>query len=609
MAPEALPKTKASPAKKILLIVAGAAAATWFVQQRNTTSSGPAPSDSRQSSAGPSARTRSSIANDMSVGPTLPSPGASSNAAPPTSPDSPQNEQVEKYPMIDCPNAVRPQREFPVMVSLMETRDGAQTIIEHGQHTPDGKLIFSLPHTQEDSWKLDIVLVAPDLQLTRGNTGSIDLPRQGDATPAVFYAKAGPELAAGTRVNVTALISYKKRYLARVSRDLLIEGATAGPGPIPPPNIYRGALTATQGELSGRAPPPDLTVFIIKKTATVWSPYLLSPVVGTLKDHPEFAGWFEQHAQNVALAARGAHTIPIASAATGGPAIGFGRQLYEKYAPDAFKTAFWAVAERAGNHFRTIQIYSDDPQIPWELMVPVGGSGDAQPSFLGLDYSVARWLVTDDGVIRDHPPDSEIMQKTFVVAPHYTGDRSLDGEALEIRALAQRDGYSAVNGNKTALQQLFSDPPQGIVHFAGHGMLSETSTDFAILLEDGELDTTTWRDWASPKPKNHPFFFFNACDVGQTKHSGDFVDGWAPAVLEAGASGYIGALWPVDDQVAAKFSVLFYKLLDDEMKSGSADVSATLERTRSEIYQSTRNPTALGYVLYGDTNLKFIKAR
>jgi hypothetical protein len=35
--------------------------------------------------------------------------------------------------------------------------------------------------------------------------------------------------------------------------------------------------------------------------------------------------------------------------------------------------------------------------------------------------------------------------------------------------------------------------------------------------------------------------------------------------------------------------------------------SATLERTRREIYQSTGNPTALAYVLYGDTNVKFIK--
>jgi hypothetical protein len=78
-------------------------------------------------------------------------------------------------------------------------------------------------------------------------------------------------------------------------------------------------------------------------------------------------------------------------------------------------------------------------------------------------------------------------------------------------------------------------------------------------------------------------------------------------VLAKGASGYIGALFPVDDQVAAQFSVRFYQLLQDQMRSGPADVSATLERTRREIYEKTKNPTALAYVLYGDTNLAFTR--
>jgi len=43
------------------------------------------------------------------------------------------------------------------------------------------------------------------------------------------------------------------------------------------------------------------------------------------------------------------------------------------------------------------------------------------------------------------------------------------------------------------------------------------------------------------------------------------------------------------------------------MQHGPADVSETLRRTRQEIYDG-KNPTALAYVLYGDTNLKFVRA-
>jgi hypothetical protein len=59
--------------------------------------------------------------------------------------------------------------------------------------------------------------------------------------------------------------------------------------------------------------------------------------------------------------------------------------------------------------------------------------------------------------------------------------------------------------------------------------------------------------------------------------------------------------------VAAKFAVHFYQLLQNQMQNGAANVSATLTQTRREIYQSTGNPTALAYVLYGDTNLKFVR--
>ena len=70
---------------------------------------------------------------------------------------------------------------------------------------------------------------------------------------------------------------------------------------------------------------------------------------------------------------------------------------------------------------------------------------------------------------------------------------------------------------------------------------------------------------------SHTFFFFNACDVGQAKQTGNFVEGSGPAALSEGASGYIGALWPVNDQVAAKFSVRFYQLLQEQMQHGPAD--------------------------------------
>jgi hypothetical protein len=576
MEPGQTPKENSLPVKAILFIVVGAAVLIWFILQRNSP---------RRSSVAPG----SSISNDASALP------------PPAPVTATQNEQVERYPLLDSPESASADQEIPIQVSLTEQQQGPKVDIKGGQATPEGKLIFALPATQSDTWKIDVVASGTGLLFTSGSIGSIDLPRHGDATYALFRAKAGPNISPDRKAHLLVTYWYQGRYLARIGRDIEITST-----PSEPPAMRRTVKATGGADLNDQGPEPDLTLFIKGDGITVNSRYLRANS-GSLKDARGFADWLEQNSWNLGLAARGSARLSSTPQQNKERAEGFGQLLYEKYAPDVFKSAYWALVDKLGNRFHTIQIYSDNPQIPWELMIPMR-KGSPEQGFLGLNYSIARWHVTDDGIQRDRPPGTEALQRMVVIAPHYTGARALNAEATEVQGLARLNGYSAVNGNLNALRVLLHNPPQGIVHFAGHGELSPTLGDFSILLEDGELDTTGYRRMINADSSNHPFFFFNACDVGEEKHTGNFVDGWAPAVLDAGASGYIGALFPVDDKVAADFSLQFYQHLQDEMQSGTADVSATLEQTRREIYQRTGNPTALAYVLYGDTNLRFVKA-
>jgi hypothetical protein len=598
MIPEPSPKTNAFPLKTILWIVAGAAVVIWFILQRNTAQ--PAPSGSQQSGAGPAARPNSSIANDMSAG-TATNASTSSSQVP-----EEQNQRVERYPMLDSPDEVAPEQEFHIQVSLTEEQMGPDVKVMNGQTTSDGKLVFSLPNTADNSWKLEVVLMAPGLEFTRGTAPEsfIVLPRQGDATSATFYAKAGPKAVERGVVHLLATFNYNGTYLARIGRDIQIKRpspALTSEAPVTRRTVKSsGAVTDTSAELDHPPLPPDLTLIIKGDGIEATSPYLGSET-GTMPDLKGFPEWVAQHSPG--SSGRGSEVIDPKKKSE--IADGFGQELYDHYAPELFKKAFWMLVDARGANFRTIQIYTDNPDIPWELMEPVRANGKDRLPFLGLNYSIARWHMTDG--LRERPPFSETMQKMFVIAPRYTGARTLDAEATEIQALAQLQGYNAVNGNMTALRTLFRNPPQGIVHFAGHGQLGATHGDYEILLEDGELDTTSWRGMAQDDPSSHTFFFFNACDVGQAKHTGNFVDGWGPAVLSKGASGYIGALFPVDDQVAASFSIYFYQLLAKQMEVGPADVSSILEQTRRDVYKAHNNPTALAYVLYGDTNLKFIK--
>jgi CHAT domain len=593
MKPEPSSKTNASPVKMILWIVLGAAVAIWFILQRNT---------SQTPSAGPAARSNSSLANDMSAG-TSTYPNAGSSQVP-----QQQNERVERYPMLDAPDEVALEQDFLIQVSLTEQQLTPDVQILNGE--ANGKVAFSLPHTPDNSWPIEVVLMAPGLEFTRGTTpvSSIVLPLQGNATSATFWAKAEPKAAKLGVVHLLATFNYRHDFLARIQRDIQIKGATPAPASAAPPPTrrsvkYSGAVLDTPAEFNAPAVPPDLTLIIKGDGIEVFSPYFNRPVTGTMPNLKGFPEWLAQHAP--VNAGRGTELIQDPKESREN-ADGFGQELYDNYAPGLFKKAFWMLRDAHGENFRTIQIYTDNPDIPWEYMKPVRENGRDRQPFLGLNYSVARWHMTDG--LREHPPFTQRIQKTFVIAPHYTGARTLDAEATETQALAQLDGYTPVSGNMNAMEVFFHNSPQGIVHFAGHGELNSSRGDYEILLEDGALGTQRWRSMAKDDPASQTFFFFNACDVGQARLAGNFVDGWGPAVLGKGASGYIGALFPVDDQVAASFSIYFYKLLHQQMQNGPADVSAILEQTRREVYKNTNNnPTALAYVLYGDTNLKFIK--
>jgi hypothetical protein len=100
------------------------------------------------------------------------------------------------------------------------------------------------------------------------------------------------------------------------------------------------------------------------------------------------------------------------------------------------------------------------------------------------------------------------------------------------------------------------------------------------------------------------YISINACDVGQVNRVLNFVDGWAPTVLDGGGSGFIGGLWPLSDNGAATFAARFYQGLKDALNNdGYAVVTKLLKDSRQEFFQ-TGDPTFLGCVFYGDVSLR-----
>jgi CHAT domain-containing protein len=238
-------------------------------------------------------------------------------------------------------------------------------------------------------------------------------------------------------------------------------------------------------------------------------------------------------------------------------------------------------------------------------MRPISPDGDER-EFLGVEFAVGRWHLNQSMAGMAVAPQSLSIDKLIVIAPTYKGLKSLRSQEQEIETLKQINGYQRWPGQLSDLRRLFQEFPLGMIYFAGHGSVNSTRPEiweYSIELEDGPLDVTTWRGMTNRQSNNHPLLFFNACEIGQTHRVANFIDGWAPAVLEAGASGYIGALWPVSDQGAAEFGINFYQELGQKLKLGPASVAETLQETRRKFLENG-DPTFLSYVYFGDANLK-----
>jgi hypothetical protein len=528
---------------------------------------------------------------------------------------------LPRYPTVECQDEVSDGQEFTVQVSLTEDAATPQVAVLKGADPEDkSRVRLPLPERRDvpdkDAWEVGVVILANDFRLLDASDHAVlTLPREGDSDVVSFRLKARRARPDGQPSKLFVTFWHGGTFLAKVARGVTVLGDAA-----PPEGVQQGdgAFTTIPRPVEfdyEYAPKPDLTLYVLNNLGgaregriIIDSPYL------QLSSTPFPAsvgldGWLA--AQYKAFAGMRPRD-PTAEGSVGPPASvgrermrGFGLELYKKYAPPAFKQAFWKLLKERRGEFRTIQIYTDNPTIPWELMKPVSDDG-VERDFLGLEFSVGRWHVSEIMTAAQRPPNVLLLREFVTVAPEYVGAQALPALSRELRSLASFPNYRRMPGNMAALKQLFANMPDGIIHFAGHGSAGppgEGAVYSAIELEDGKLDPVTWRGMVGGHGTTHPLFFFNACEVGRAERTANFVNGWAPAVLESGASGYIGALWPLGDSGAAEFAHIFYNSLGRGALGRRISVSDVLRLTRRE-YLKNGDPTFLAYVYYGDPNLR-----
>jgi hypothetical protein len=399
------------------------------------------------------------------------------------------------------------------------------------------------------------------------------------------------------------------------------------------------AQPATRSSVQVQADPDvaDLTIEIFKPdgnpakgsyTSRLYSPHVLSCATGP------FPIELDDDAQSFAQAIVHQVRTYASSPAVDNLLESHGRLIADKLGTGVI-TALREVAARVAPATPSVLLVSAEPYVPWELAFIDPPMDANYPQYLGAQVILGRWLRDRDlapqpPAMRDnaaaviekppvHPPSRIDVKHMAVMAGMYqaaSGLRQLP--EAEAEALALQQTYDAVPlaASLQAVKQLLDARLEHkfksiggveIIHFAGHGDYDVSNPDSAVLfLSDGmPLYAALFRS-AKYGGRQSPLFFLNACMAGIGDALLGDMGGFPGNCLKGGFGGVLGALWEIDDAIAHRLAIDFWRRALPLDGTQAEPVGKILRDMRAQyIPDPAKAPatTYLAYVYYGHPRL------
>lgn len=502
-------------------------------------------------------------------------------------------ELTKSSPPIEVDTIVR----YPSIAATGEPRAGQTLLLRIDLAAAADPATASDPITFADlpaTWRqlpIQVAISSPQLEIAAGaNEGVIlirrDLPSLACVIPAIVSA-TGEQ-----RIDVTAVFSRDDRWCGTAQRT-----------------FFAGAGARTTGVVSvaANAIAPDLTIHILRDaTVTGRLDWLLAPAIdhralvdGELRGETRLggdpAGFARAMFKVVAGTRPGEHSRVLR---------GIGEQLWE-LAPASVRAAYWQLRDGLGDGF-SIQIMTDEPSIPWELMRPVRpGAKRKDTRLLAETHPIARGLLDYPSRLRPRLPAAGAR---LTIAPDYRrrlpAMQVLHEAQHESVMLQQRFGARALRpGTSASLLKVLEEPssePVQLLHFAGHGAFDGQAVFSSLAFEDGDIRVAEIRSQDVVLGENHKtFVILNACDVGATGDVLGSVGGWAEAFAHRDFGGFLAPLWAIFDGPAR---LAMEHFLDAVFTQGKR-IGEALRDVRKEYGASSA--TFLSYIYYGDVNARF----
>lgn len=487
---------------------------------------------------------------------------------------------VTRYTDIYAPTRVTVGARFPVIVGLTRSPAGDQ----------ESRAIQA---RLNDLIRVVLTPRGPELLSEPAQTLRVE---EGDSQPVIFYLRA-------TEIGLHSVVIdfYSQSHvLTSITHTLEAQAAEVSgePGKLPGQPITIGDY---------RAPFPDLVLRVVTKdnrlTYTLHYPTTEERIIngGALRGDPEQYRY--QTIREIEQLAKGldmdGYPLDSGDLLSGMRKIGW--RLYNELFNDDMRREY---RERIHGRVRTIEIVSDEPWIPWELIRPYGDGVD--DDFLCMQYDLSRW------VSGGAAPSAEILvQSLACIAPTDSGLPEAQREAAFVRGLAnpaRRVDRSPAAARRDLVEALLTgSDPVHLWHFACHGDYDAAAPGNSPLILESDRRLRP-HDLVGPAQTrlqtDRPLVFLNACRAGQGGLALTGMGGWAKTLVQDCRVGaLIAPLWKIHDSVARHFAETFYQATQQP----GATLAAALRQARLQTRKAfPRNPTFLAYTLYAHPNARLV---
>lgn len=494
---------------------------------------------------------------------------------------------VTRYTDIYAPTRVAVGERFPIIVGLTRSPADEEAAAIQAQLNQLIRVVLT-PR-------------GPELLSEPARTLRVE---EGESEPVVFFLRA---VRVGTQ---SVLIDFYSQsdLLVSATHTLTAEeaGVVSPPGKLPTQALRVGDY---------RAPYPDLVLRVCTRdnrlTYTLHYHNTEERIIegDRLRADPEQYRYLLMHEIENLAKGLDADGYPLTDVPDQGPTPEhifrglekIGWRLYNELFNEALRREY---RERIRGKVHTLEIVSDEPWIPWELIKPFGDGVD--DDFLCLQYDFSRW------VSGGAAPAVEIAADSLAcIAPTDSGLDWVQKEQAFVRALAGRYDLadrSPAEARRGLVEALLAGQ-EGVRlwHFACHGDYDRRSPDNSpLFLQDGY--PLRPHDLVGPAQEHlradRPLVFLNACRAGQSGLSLTGLGGWAKVLVQDCRVGaLIAPLWSVDDAAAYTFAQTFYQATQQPGMTLAAALRLARQATRQA---HPGDPTCLAYSLYAHPNARLV---